>query len=183
MLLFGVPDHALLIRLVAVCTIFVILYVLTVGILQGLQRMRDVAFIGLSYSMIHTCVGVFLLFLGWGLYAVVAGWLAGWTITSVAALVLVAKYLGVIGKPHPIRPLISFSLPLYFSAAVGFFVAWIDQLFLVSYMSLLYGTTEGQTTLEYTTWLFAHPLFPRCFQALSSLRCFPHFQSSMHSKA
>lgn len=146
-LLFGVQDHAFLIRLIAVCTIFSIFHVLSVGILQGLQRMREVAFIGLAYSLIHTCVGVFLLFLGWRLQAVVIGWLVGWTVTSVAALILVARYLGVIGKPHPVRPLMKFSLPLYLSAGVGFFVAWIDQLFLVSYMSLLYGVTEGQAIL------------------------------------
>ncbi len=146
-LLFGVQDHAFLIRLVAVCTVFAIFYVLSVGILQGLQRMRDVAFIGLAYSLIHTCVGVFLLFLGWRLQAVVIGWLVGWTVTSVAALILAARYLGVIGKPHPVRPLMKFSLPLYLSASIGFFVAWIDQLFLVSYMSLLYGVTEGQAIL------------------------------------
>ena len=173
MLLFGAPDQAFLIRLVAVCTIFVILYILAVGILQGLQRMRDVALIGLSYSLIHTCVGVFLLFLGWRLHAVVVGWLAGWTMTSVAALVLVARHLGVIGKPHSVRPLMSFSLPLYFSAGVGFFVAWIDQLFLVSYMSLLYGTTEGQTILGIYYVAVRASVVPTLFSSALVVALFP----------
>jgi len=177
-LMFGVQDHALMIRLVAACTIFVIFYVLAVGILQGLQRMRDAALIGLSYSLIHTCVGVFLLFLGWQLQAVVVGWLAGWAITSVAALVLVARHLGVTGKEHSMRPLMSFSLPLYFSAIVGFFIAWIDQLFLVSYMSLLLGTTEGQTILgiyyvairaSAVPLLFSNALVIALFPSLSEL--------------
>jgi O-antigen/teichoic acid export membrane protein len=177
-LLFGVQDHAFLIRLVAVCTIFMIFYVLSVGILQGLQRMRDIAFIGLSYSLIHTGVGVFLLFLGWRLLAVVVGWLAGWIITSIAALVLVARHLGVTGKPHSVRPLMSFSLPLYFSSGVGFIVAWIDQLLLVSYMSLLYGTTEGQTILgiyyvairaAVVPTLFSNALVVALFPSLSEL--------------
>ena len=146
-LLFNVPDHALLIRIIAVCVIFVILYMLASGILQGLQRMREVAFLGLSYSVIHACIGAFLLFLGWRLYAVVTGWLVGWLTTSVVALFLVARYLGVVGRPHPVRPLLSFSFPLYVSAGIGFFVAWVDQLLLVSYMSLLYGVTEGQAIL------------------------------------
>jgi O-antigen/teichoic acid export membrane protein len=140
--------------------------------------MRDIAFIGLSYSLIHTCVGVFLLFLGWRLQAVVGGWLAGWAITSIAALVLVARHLGVTGKPHSLRPLMSFSLPLYFSACVGFFVAWIDQLLLVSYMSLLYGTTEGQTILgiyyvairaAVVPTLFSNALVVALFPSLSEL--------------
>ena len=177
-LMFGVQDHAFMIRLVAACTIFVILYALAVGILQGLQRMRDVALIGLSYSLVHTSVGVFLLFLGWQLQAVVVGWLAGWAITSIAALVLVAKYLGVTGKEHSMRPLMSFSLPLYFSAGVGFFISWIDQLFLVSYMSLLLGTTEGQRILgiyyvairaSVVPLLFANALVIALFPSLSEL--------------
>jgi len=140
--------------------------------------MRDVALIGLAYSLVHAGVGAFLLFLGWKLQAVVAGWLAGWAITSVAALVLVARYLGVIGKPHPLRPLMSFSLPLYLSAGVGFFIGWIDQLFLVSYMSLLYGVTEGQTILgiyhvavraSVVPALFSNALIIALFPSLSEL--------------
>ena len=173
MLLFAVPNYAYLIRLVAVCTIFVILYVLTVGILQGLQRMREVAFIGLSYSLIHACVGAFLLFLGWRLQAVVVGWLAGWAIASVAALVLVARYLGVIGKPHPVRPLMRFSLPLYLSASIVFLIAWIDQLFLVSYMSLLYGATEGQAILGIYYVAIRASVVPTLFSSALVIALFP----------
>jgi len=177
-LLFSVSDSAFLIRIVSGCVVFAILYVIALGILQGLQRMREVAFIGLLYAIIHTCVGVLLLFLGWRLYAVVVGWLVGLLIASVAALILVARYLGVVGRPHPIRPLMSFSLPLYFSAGVGFFVAWIDQLFLVSYMSLLYGSTEGQTILgiyyvairaSVVPTLFSNALVIALFPSLSEL--------------
>ena len=177
-LLFGVSGHAFLIRLVAVCTIFAIFYVLAVGILQGLQRMRDVALIGLAYSLIHACAGVVLLFLGWQLQAVVVGWLAGWATASIAALVLVAKHLGVIGTPHPVRPLLSFSLPLYFSTGVGFLVGWIDQLLLVSYMSLLLGSTRGQTILGIyyvavrayvVPTLFSNALIIALFPSLSEL--------------
>jgi len=172
------PEHALLIRTVALCVVFAILYNLALSVLQGLQRMRDVAIIGLSYSVIHACVGAFLLFLGWRLYGVVVGWLAGWLIASVAALILVSRYLGVAGKPHPIRPLLSFSLPLYFSAGVAFFVAWIDQLFLISYVSLLYGATEGQTILgiyyvavraSVVPMLFSNALVIALFPSLSEL--------------
>jgi len=172
-LLLNSPGYALLIRIVAACVIFMILYIIALGILQGLQRMRDVAFIGLSYSIIHMCVGAFLLFLGWRLYAVAIGWLVGWLIASVAALILVARYLGVVGRPHPIRPLMSFSLPLYFSAGVGFFVAWIDQLFLVSYMSLLYGATEGQTILGIYYVAVRASVVPTLFSSALVIALFP----------
>jgi O-antigen/teichoic acid export membrane protein len=177
-LLFAVPDYALLIRLLSICAIFVILYVITGSVLQGLQRMREVALTGVSYSVISLCIGALLLFLGWGLYGVVLGWLAGWGISSVAALLLAAKYLGVIGKPCSVRPLMSYSLPLYFSAGVGFFLSWIDQLLLVTYMSLLYGAIEGQRILgvyyvairaSVVPSLFSNALITALFPSLSEL--------------
>ena len=146
-LLFNTPDHALLIRVVAVCSIFAILQTSASGILQGLQRMREVAFLGLTISLTHTFVGIGLLLAGWRLYAVVIGWLAGWVITAACSLFLSYRYLGFRGKPHPVRPLLSFSFPLYISTNLGFFIAWADQLLLVSYMSLLHGTIEAQSIL------------------------------------
>jgi O-antigen/teichoic acid export membrane protein len=112
-----------------------------------MQKMRDAAIIGIVYSVVSTSLGIYLLLLGWRLYAVVSGWLVGWLISSVAGLILVVKYLSISGKLYPVRPLLKFSLPLYVSGGIGLFVSWIDQLLLVSYMSLLYGTTEAQRIL------------------------------------
>jgi O-antigen/teichoic acid export membrane protein len=146
-LMFGKADYALLLRLIALCSIFTILNVEVSSFLQGMQRMRDVALIGLAYSVISTSVGVYLLLYGWRLYAVVLGWFAGLLISSVTGLILTAKQLGVLGKPYSIQPLLNFSFPLYISGGIGFLVGWVDQLLLVSYMSLLLGTTEAQRIL------------------------------------
>jgi len=146
-LMFNTASNALLIRLVVTCSILTILNVDASSFLQGMQRMNNVALLGLAYGIISTSLGIYLLKVGWGLYAVVVGWLAALLLSSVAGLILTAKYLGVFGKPCPIRPLLNFSFPLYVSSGIGFFVGWIDQLLLVSYMSLLYGTTEAQRTL------------------------------------
>jgi len=177
-LMFGTTTNALLIRLIAICAIFTILNIEVGSFLQGMQRMRDVALIGLAYTIISTSVAIYLLLLGWRLYAVVLGWLAGLLTASTAGLILTAKYLGVLGKPHPIRPLINFSLPLYVSGGIGFFVTWIDQLLLVSYMSLLYGTTEAQRILGIYTvavrasavpTLFSNSIVTALFPKLSEL--------------
>jgi len=146
-LMFGTAAHALLLRLIALCSLFAILNLQVASFLQGMQRMRDVALLGLASRLITTSIGVYLLLSGWRLYAVVLGWLAGFLIASVAGLILTAKYLGVLGKPHPIRPLLNFSSPLYVSGGIGFFAGWFDQLLLVSYMSLLHGTAEAQRML------------------------------------
>jgi len=146
-LMFGTDAHAILIRLVALCAVFTILNTQAVSFLQGMQRMSKVASINLAYTLIHTVVGIYLLGIGWGLYAVVLGWLAGLLLSSVLSLVLTTKHLGILGKPYPVRPMLNFSFPLYVSGGIGFFVSWIDQLLLVAYMSLLFGTTEAQRIL------------------------------------
>jgi len=146
-LLFGTEENALLIRLVAVCSILVIINIEISSFLQGMQKMRDVAIIGIIYSVVSTSLGIYLLLLGWRLYAVASGWLVGWLISSVAGLILTFRYLGISGKPHPLKPLLNFSLPLYVSGGIGLFVSWIDQLLLVSYMSLINGPIEAQRIL------------------------------------
>lgn len=146
-LLFSTPNYTLLIRIVALSSFFSILQTISSSILQGLQRMREVALLGMSLSIIQTSIGTLLLLAGLGLYAVVYGWLAGWLTTTVVSLLLTSRYLGFMGKPCPARPLLSYSFPLYVSSSIAFFVAWTDQLLLVSYMSLLFGPTEAQRIL------------------------------------
>ena len=172
-LIFNTDQNVLLIRLVAVCSIFVILNGEVSSFLQGMQKMRDVAIIGLVYSMVSTSLGIYLLLLGWRLYAVVFGWLAGWVISSVAGLILTVKYLNISGKPHPIGPLLKFSLPLYVSGGIGLFVSWIDQLLLVSYMTLLYGTTEAQTILGIYYVAIRASTVPGLFSSALILALFP----------
>jgi len=146
-LMFSNGAYALVLRLLAFCSIFSLLNIEATAFLQGMQRMREVAIISLAYTTISAVTTFYLLSLGWRLYAVVLGWLAGQSIASVAGLILTARFLGVFGKPYPIKPLLNFSLPLYVSGGIGFFVGWIDQLFLVSYTSLLLGAPEAQRIL------------------------------------
>lgn len=176
--MFGTDTYASLLRLVAICSIFTIIYTQASSFLQGMQKMREVAIIGFTYTVIHTSVGIYLLLMGWRLYAVVIGWLAGLAITSVISLILTAKHLGFLGKPYPIRPLLNFSLPLYVAGGIGFFVSWIDQLLLVSYMGMLHGTTEAQRILgiyyvairaSVVPGLFSNSIITALFPQLSEL--------------
>jgi stage V sporulation protein B len=135
-LVFGSSEHALLLRFMAVCAIFIILFGIALSFLQGLQRMRESAALSLAYSIIHVGLGSYLLMLGWRLYAVVLSWLVGLIITSVLGLILTVKYLGFHSQLYPTRLLLNFSLPLYFSGSIGFFVSWVDQLVLASFTNL-----------------------------------------------
>ncbi len=173
-MLFGTASNALLIRLVSICSIFAILYLQATSFLQGLQRMRDVSIIGLAYSIVSSLLGIYLLISGWRLYAVVLGWIAGYSVAFVACLILTARYLGIFGKPFPIKPLASFSFPLYVSGGIGFFVGWIDQLLLVSYMGYLYGTTEAQRILGIYNVAIRASVVPSLFSSSIVTALFPH---------
>jgi len=146
-LMFGTVAYAFLFRLMAICSIFTILYLEVAGFLQGVQRIQEVAIINLAYYGIHSSVGVYLLLNGWRLYGVVVGWLVGSLVASVAGMILTVKYLGFLEKPYPVRTLVKFSLPLYVAGGVGFFVNWVDQLLLVSYMGLVHEAAEAQRIL------------------------------------
>jgi len=147
-LMFKTANYALVLRIVALASVFNILYVLASGFLQGLQKMRDVAAIGLAYTIVQYSVSIFLLYLGWRLYAVVYGWLVGLFVFSIAGLIITAKHLGIFGKPHQIKPLFRFSIPIYGAGVFSYLVGWIDQLILVSYLSLLPGgASEAQRIL------------------------------------
>lgn len=146
-MVFGTASNAILIRLLAICSVFAILYLQAASFLQGLQRMRDYSITGLVYTLISTALGILLLLAGWRLVAVVIGWIVGYAVASIACLLLTAKYLGLFGKPYPIKPLVNFSFPIYISSCIGYFMGWVDQLLLVSYMGTLYGATEAQRIL------------------------------------
>jgi O-antigen/teichoic acid export membrane protein len=171
--IFGSASNSLLIRMAAVCSVFAILYVEAASFLQGLQRMRDVAIIGLGFSLISAGLGSYLLILGWRLYAVMTGWLVGYMIAALACLILTTRHLGVFGKPFPVRPLVNFSFPLYVSACIGFFVGWIDQILLVSYMGSLYGATEAQRILGIYNVAIRASVVPGLFSGSVVIALFP----------
>lgn len=143
----GFPVYALLFRLLALCAVFMILHVLMLSCLQGLQRMKEVALISFVYITLQSVLGIVLLFVGLGLLAVVLSWLVAVAASSMVGLALSLKYLGLIEKPHPLRPLINFSYPLYVSDIVVFVAAWVDSLLIFSYMSAVLGSIEAQQLL------------------------------------
>jgi O-antigen/teichoic acid export membrane protein len=134
--MFGESGYASLLRLLAICTIFTVLQVNVSSFLQGLQRMREVSIISMVYTLIHVPLSIFLLLVGLRLYAVVLGWVIGLAIITSAGLALSVRYLGLTSKLYPLRPLLRFSLPLYFSGSISYFVNWVDQLVLASFTSL-----------------------------------------------
>jgi len=174
MQLFNTAEYALLLRILALTSVFNILYILASGFLQGMQRIRDLAATGLVYTILQNAVGIFLLYLGWGLYAVVFCWFAGLSVASIVGLMIVAKNLGVVGKTHELKPLFRFSLPLYAAGIFGYFVTWIDQLILYSYTSALPGgAVEAQRVLGVYNVAIRASTVPTLFSAAALAALFP----------
>ena len=137
-LLLGMSKWAPLFRILAFASFFKILFTQTLGFLQGLQRIREMATINLAYTVVEKFLAIYLLYAGWELFGVVCGWLMGLVLSSLIGLILTARFLGILEKPHPVKPLINFSYPLYLSGILAFAVNWIDQLFIMPYMGIVY---------------------------------------------
>jgi len=129
--LLDTTHHARLFWALGIASILQLFYTLSLSFLQGLQKMGQLAVVGLVYTAVQNSVGLYLIYNGWGLLGIVYGWLLGLLASSLTGLVLTVKFLGIRGKPHPLEPLLNFSYPLYFSGIIGYFVNWADQLFIL----------------------------------------------------
>jgi len=134
MVMFGSSGNTLLFRILAFVCFFTILFAIVIGFLKSLQKMRDVAILGLVYVIIKTALGIYLVSTGFGLFGVIFGWLGGLIIPCIAGLILTAKHLSLRERPHPAKPLFKFSYPLYIANILGFSAIWIDQLFILLFL-------------------------------------------------
>ena len=137
-LLLATAKWAPLFRILAFASFFKILFTQTLGFLQALQRIREMAAINLAYTVVEKFLAIYLLYAGWELFGVIYSWLMGLILCSLIGLILTARFLGILEKPHPAKPLINFSYPLYLSGILAFAVNWIDQLFILPYMGVVY---------------------------------------------
>jgi len=133
-MLSGTPEWTPLFRVSAFSSAFAILLQQTYGFMQGLQKFREFAAVSLGHTVVQNFVGIGLLYLGLGLSGVVYGWLIGYVVAALAGLILTYRFIGTLEKPHPAKPLINFSYPLYVSGVLGFVAGWVDQLFTLPYM-------------------------------------------------
>jgi len=124
------------IQTLAFASVFVVLYFQALGFLQGLQMMGKVAAVNLIYSFVQYGLALLLVYSGLGLLGITISWLIALVIAFSLALILTAKNLGIIGTPYGLRPLLSFSFPLYISSVLGFVILWVDQLFVLPYKGL-----------------------------------------------
>jgi O-antigen/teichoic acid export membrane protein len=146
-LMFDSPNYTIHFMLLSLCVVFMILNVFMQNSLRGLQKIGDFALTGFLYAVFHSVLGLVLLFAGLGLLAVVLSWLVGLVVSSLTGLFLTMKNLGLTRKPHPLRPLINFSYPLYVSNIISFLATWVDSILIFSYVSVVIGPIRAQELL------------------------------------
>jgi len=128
------------------------------------------AAINLIYTVAEKVLAIYLLYAGWELFGVICGWLMGLILSSLIGLILTARFLGILGKPHPAKPLINFSYPLYISGILAFAVNWVDQLFILPYMGVVYlGMYYIAIKAALVPGLISSSIFTALFPKLSEL--------------
>jgi O-antigen/teichoic acid export membrane protein len=125
-----------IIQTLAFASFFVVFYSQAIGFLQGLQKMREMAAINLLFTVIQYGLGLYLVYAGFGLLGIILSWTVALIVSSTFALVLTGRNLGIFGKPYELKPLLSFSFPIYLSSIYGFLIVWVDQLFILPFMGL-----------------------------------------------
>lgn len=145
--LLGDQTHVSLFYFLAVASILNLLYVQVAAFVQGSQRILELAIEIFIYTIMQNIVGISLLSIGFGLWGIVIGWIAGLVPSVLFGLACSSKFVGISRNLHPTRPLIKFSFPLYLSSILGFFVGWIDQILILFLLGAMYGLTEAQRVL------------------------------------
>lgn len=123
-------------QLLPLSSVFTIFYSQAQGFLQSLQRMRELAIIGVIYTAFRYTIGIVLVYLGYGVTGIVIGWVFSLGISLIFSLYVTFRYLKLSTLPHSIKPLITFSLPIYASALLAFVVGWVDQIFVFPFLGI-----------------------------------------------
>lgn len=137
--IFGTVEWTQLFQITAFVCFFMVFYIQIRSFLQGLQKFKELAALSLAYTLIEKSLVIYLLLSsGLGLYSIPWGVLASVMICCFAGLIFVARFIGVAGKPHPLRTLANFSYPLYISSSLSFVAGWVDQFFILPFLGPTY---------------------------------------------
>lgn len=129
-------SSVLIFQLLPLTVAVQIFYTQTLSFLQGLQKLRTMALVSMAYTVVHYSVSIILVYAGFGVLGIAAGWVLALSLSSATALLATSRYIGLSRQTHRLRPLLVFSFPLYISAILAFVVNWVDQIFVLPYLGL-----------------------------------------------
>jgi len=135
-LLTKTTDYADVFKILALDVVFSGVLPSLIGIMIGLQKMRELAVLNIVAYTISKVLSVAFLLVNLGLWGVMLGWLIG----DLCGFLLFSGYiLRSFGMPSfgfGLKRLLGFSWPLYLSSWVSFGFNWFDRALLVAYVSL-----------------------------------------------
>ena len=135
-LLTKTTDYADVFKILALDVVFSGVLPSLIGIMIGLQKMRELAVLNIVAYTISKVLSVAFLLVNLGLWGVMLGWLIG----DLCGFLLFSGYiLRSFGMPSfgfGLKRLLGFSWPLYLSSWVSFGYNWFDRALLVAYVPL-----------------------------------------------
>jgi O-antigen/teichoic acid export membrane protein len=157
------------IQILALVSGVLVLFYQSIAFLQGLQMLGKLAIVNLLFTCVQYGLAIFLVFLGYGLVGIMIGWLIALIAAVFLALSITTGSLGIFGKPYQMRPLLSFSAPLYVSNILSFVIQWIDQLFVLVVGYAAFGAYNIANRAAVVPGLISSALVAALFPKLSQL--------------
>ncbi|MCJ7770270.1 flippase [Candidatus Bathyarchaeota archaeon] len=129
--LLGSEDYTILLQLLSLDVFLSTLYPFFIASLQGIQRFGDIAKVGIVTALIRNTVAIFGLISGHGMFGVIAGWTLGDVSAALYALFLSARAFTGGANRQDLKPLMSFSFPLYVSQLLTYAIGTVDRYLVV----------------------------------------------------
>jgi O-antigen/teichoic acid export membrane protein len=106
------------------------------AVMQGIQEYQKLATLRVLAQIARIAVSIALLLLGYGLVAVLTGWVASGLALSLLCLPIISKRLSLESEEtYPHKEIIQYSSPLMFSQLLLFASNWIDVFMVMIYVT------------------------------------------------
>lgn len=129
-------SSVLVFQLLTISSVVQIFYFQAQGFLQGLQKMREFAVLGILYTVFQYSVAIVLVYAGLGVLGIVISWLFALALSCALSLFLTFRYIEFSRHAHKLKPLLVFSFPIHVSALLTLIVGWVDQIFVFPFLGI-----------------------------------------------
>jgi len=126
-------SSILIFQLLPLASAIQIFYFQTQGFLQGVQRINELAFINILYTVLQYVLAIFLVYAGFGVLGIVISWISASALSWLMTFLLTLRSISPSTHVHEFRPLLTFSLPIYISGLLSFIVNWVDQILVLPF--------------------------------------------------
>lgn len=129
-----IGTSVLVFQLLPLSSVIQIFYFQSLGFLQGLQKIREIAIIGVFYTVCNYSVSTILVYGGFRVLGIIIGWLFALILSSSISLLITFRALSPTTQAHDLQPLLRFSFPIYISTILAFIIGWVDQILIFPFL-------------------------------------------------